>query len=564
MNQSDAYYRALLAYRAAVSSQRECLRDQSAMLSAEGSGTVSVTRAICTVDEEWIREIETGLSFIEKAIKEERQHIYSNGEVIPIEKVKHVSKASVEHLARHSDLITRVHEGEDLIPDKLYTVERLSDYAVYENRFLYMLLCYLRDFVTIRYQKILDLTNRYNGAMRVERHMSGFGRALNISIDLSETRRDDPYLREHNPAKGLIDRMDLILKSILAFLATPLMESAGKVAMLKPPITKTNVLKMDNNFKGAVRLYDYIIAYEGDGYTVEEDLHTIDPFRDDLAEDMAEVELLISFLTYRHGLDLGAELKAAMEKDENERRMAELKKKTEQLESLRRRLERKEISTEEYVLQLEKQVRALQHEADRLPSLYREVEEHQTAEQSLAESVADLTGQIEQLNEEARRSEEAHTTAMYEAEQRFQGEKAAMEDEARRQRTELSEAHDAERAEWAAQAERERVEHKDACEELLRKLSEQEGEMERIRATCDEMTAEKQILEARLMAQKAMKGDVSAEEIEAMTEKASFDDLEKELEAFVGLYERVWKETKRKIRKDLLNLKYIKGQSGKR
>jgi len=88
--------------------------------------------------------------------------------------------------------------------------------------------------------------------------------------------------------------------------------------------------------------------------------------------------------------------------------------------------------------------------------------------------------------------------------------------------------------------------------------------MERIRATCDEMTAEKQILEARLMAQKAMKGDVSAEEIEAMTEKASFDDLEKELEAFVGLYERVWKETKRKIRKDLLNLKYIKGQSGKR
>ena len=88
--------------------------------------------------------------------------------------------------------------------------------------------------------------------------------------------------------------------------------------------------------------------------------------------------------------------------------------------------------------------------------------------------------------------------------------------------------------------------------------------MERIRATCDEMTAEKQILEARLMAQKAMNGDVSAEEIEAMTEKASFDDLEKELEAFVGLYERVWKETKRKIRKDLLNLKYIKGQSGKR
>ena len=48
-----------------------------------------------------------------------------------------------------------------------------------------------------------------------------------------------------------------------------------------------------------------------------------------------------------------------------------------------------------------------------------------------------------------------------------------------------------------------------------------------------------------------------------MTDKDSFDELERELEAFVALYGRVWKKTKRKIRKDLLNLKSIKGESGK-
>ena len=130
MNQSDAYYRALLAYRAQTAAKRECVRDRNAFAEAGGRGEIAVTRAVCTVDEEWIKEIEAGLVHLEKAIKEERQFIYSNGEVIPIEKVKNVSKDSVEHLARHSDLITRVHEGEDLIPDKLYTVERLSDYAV--------------------------------------------------------------------------------------------------------------------------------------------------------------------------------------------------------------------------------------------------------------------------------------------------------------------------------------------------------------------------------------------------------------------------------------------------
>ena len=48
-----------------------------------------------------------------------------------------------------------------------------------------------------------------------------------------------------------------------------------------------------------------------------------------------------------------------------------------------------------------------------------------------------------------------------------------------------------------------------------------------------------------------------------MTDKDSFDELERELTAFIGLYEKVWKQTKRKIRKDILNPKYIKGQSGK-
>ncbi len=563
MNQSDAYYRALLAYRGMVSAQRECLRDRNAFVAAAGRGEVTVTRALCTVDEEWIRAIETGLIHIEKAIKEERQFIYSNGEVIPIEKVKHVSKDSVEHLARHSDLITRVPEEGDLIPDQLYTVERLSDYAVYENRFLYMLLCYLRDFVTLRYQKILDLTNRYNGRLRVERELNSFGRTVELSVDLTETRRDDPYLRAHNPVRELIDRMDLILKTILAFLATPLMESAGKVAMLKPPITKTNVLKMDNNFKGAVALYDYIIAYEGDGYTITEDVHTIDPFGDDLAEDIAEVELLISFLTYRYGLDLGAELKEAMERDENLRRMEELRKRAEKLEALRRRLERNEETPEEYMLQLEKMVRSLQHEADRLAPLYGELEERKETERKLNDSVAELNERVNTMTEEAEQAELRHAEALREADSKHRAEIDGLKDVCAREKSEMKEAHARALTEKDAAVEAERAHHRAEADELRQRISEQESEISRWQSSYEALAAEKRLLEARLLGQKAMDGQVTAEEIDTMTDKENFDNLEQELVAFVGLYERVWKQTKKKIRKDLLNLKYIKGQSGR-
>ena len=552
MNPSDAYYRALLAYRKITSEQRECLRDSRAFSDAEGMGRITVVRVDCTVDEEWILAIEKGLVHIEKAIKEERQFIYSNGEVIPIEKVKNVSRDSVEHLARHAEFITRVEEGQDLIPDKLYTVERLSDYAVYENRFLYMLLCYLRDFVTIRYQKILELTNRYDGHLTVEREVQTFGRTVSLKIDLADERRDDPYLREHNPARDLIDRMDLILKTILAFLATPLMESAGKVAMLKPPITKTNVLKMDNNFKGAVVLYDYIIAYEGDGYTIEEQIREIDPFGDALAEDMAEAELMLASLTYRYGLDLNPALKRNLERDEAEARLADLKQQAEQLEIVRRRMERLEESPEAYILRLEKYVRSLERETDRLPALCTELEARKQQEVDMTEQILDLTARVDAFEDLRRLDEERHVEELTSLRQFHRQEQVA-----------LVEAQSAEKARWMEQTEAERARHREETNTHKHAMAERKAEMDRLEEALEEESKEKRLLHAQVMGQRAKARGITSEEMAAMTEQEQFDELERELEAFVKLYGDVWKQTKRKIRKELLNPKYIKGQSGK-
>lgn len=552
MNQSDAYYRALLAYKRLTDEQRDCRRDSRVFAEAEGNERITVTRMICTVDEVWINAIEAGLVHIEKAIKEERQFIYSNGEVIPIEKVKHVSKDSVEHLARHAELITRAPEGEDLIPDKLYTVERLSDYAVYENRFLYMLLCYLRDFVTLRYQKILELTNRYEGHLTLDKEITAFGRTVTVKLNLTDHRQDDPYLREHNPAKTLIDRMDLILKTVLAFLSTPLMESAGKAALLKPPITKTNVLKMDNNFKGAVALYDYIIAYEGDGYTVTEDNREIAPFGDALREDMAEAELLLGELTYRYGLDITPALKANLERDENAARQTELKARADALEQLRRRLERDGEAPETYILELEKLTRTLRHELDRLDPLYAELDQRKQTELSLTETVNALNDRIDGFDGELRQAENTRLELEQENELRHRREQAALID-----------AQNAEKASWAERAEAERAAHREEINALKAEISRKQAELDRFAAAYDELEDETRLLQAQVLGQRALEKRVTPAELEAMTDKDSFDELERELTAFIGLYEKVWKQTKRKIRKDILNSKYIKGQSGK-
>jgi hypothetical protein len=347
--------------------------------------------------------------------------------------------------------------------------------------------------------------------------------------------------------------MDLILKTVQAFLATPLMESAGKAAMLKPPITKTNVLKMDNNFKGAVVLYDYIIAYEGDGYTVTEQTREISPFDGGLAEDTAEAELLLAHLIYRYGLDLTPELRAALERDEEAARLAELKARADGLDSLRRRLEREGESPEAYAAELEKLTRQLRRELDRMDPLFAELDQRKQTELALTQTVNTLKARAEDFDGELGRAADAHAENLREAELRHRREQAA-----------LMEARDGEKRQWAEEAEAERGRHREEIAALREALAAKQTEVDRFSAAYDELMEETRLLRARVLGQRALDGDITAAELEPMTDREGFDELERQLDAFVKLYGRVWAKTKRKIRKDLLNPKYIKGQSGKK
>jgi hypothetical protein len=186
-----------------------------------------------------------------------------------------------------------------------------------------MLLCYLRDFVSVRYDKILELSNRYDGILHLEKEIITATQTVTYHIDLHDCRKNDKFLRENNPCRNVIDRIDLILKTVLAFLATPLMECAAKVAMLKPPITKTNVLKMNQNFKACMELYEYLVAYNKPGYSVE-DLHKkINPMPEMMSDEFAEATSLLSFLTYEHSMGIHDYLREEYNKEEARRKEEE-------------------------------------------------------------------------------------------------------------------------------------------------------------------------------------------------------------------------------------------------
>ena len=599
MNELDVYYRALLDFCRATSAVRSCSALTSAIAQADAeTDKIVVTRAECTVDDDWVIAIEEGLVHIEKAIKEERQFIQSNGETVPIEKVKNVSRESVQHLAKHGNLITRVpEEGEDIVPDKLYTVERLNDYTVYENRFLYMLLCYLRDFVTIRYNKILDLTNKYEGTLDVSKKISVSKRTMEYTVSLKEERRDDKYLRENNSARDIIDRIDLILKTILAFLATPLMEAASKVAMLKPPITKTNVLKMDNNFKGAVRLYDFIIAYDKPGYTAIKKENRLSPFREDLAEELAQAGAIISFLTYEYGLGIKAELKERYNEEEKRRKLEELKKKTEQLEAIGRKLKNSGMTVEEYILSLEKHLRAVGSELGKMESMRAEIELLRNVEREQNNRITELLAEVKALRDELIEQQRLHEEEIYNLKDAHERELEDLRAAHRSEIDALNEAHrlamEEQKASYEARLEEQKTSYeaqleaqKQSFEKKIAAVeSEKTSAIEAARAAKDAAVKAMQervsvaeeatrvakteladkIAERNDIYNKLLLSDATVKAMRAerginngdFSDKESFDRLEEEYKAFTRFYNDSWTKAKKKIRKDVLNLRSI-------
>ncbi len=461
MSQLDVLYRALVDYRKSTRDDKDCIVQRTAIISsASENDVIEITRKSCKIETDWIEAIERGIEFIEKAINEERQFIRSNGEVIPIEKVKRVSKDSVEHLARHSNLLTREpEEGHDVIPDNLYTVERLSDYAVYENRFLYMLLCYLRDFIGMRYERIVELTNTYNGKMSMNKTVVESNRRVEYQVQLVEEKKNDEYLKDHNDAQTEIDRVLMAYRAVVYFLNTPLMNEVSKSPMLKPPITRTNVLRMNRNFREALSLYEYVSAYDKDGYEIITDVKTLSPFVGQLADEIAETVELSSFLTYEHGLNLKEYFKRRYDKEEQRRKDEEQRKFAEQLKNVKRHLQDGEITPEEYIIMLEKRIADLEEREDDLAQARAIIDE-------LHEENDKLTFDLKHAKEKINALEDAVIAWEHKYEEDMAAEKARHAEEVAQIRQEHAEEIERINQAHEEAIEQLNVEHKQAVEQL--------------------------------------------------------------------------------------------------
>lgn len=192
------------------------------------------------IDMDWVIAIEETLPYIQKAIDEQRRFIKQAENVVRIKKAK-----------------------------KILTVEREEGFAIYENRVLLTLIHKALMFVDDKYSKMKDVPNDSYNKITMNRHLELNQQKLDFSVNYvnenHESLAEDLDVEDIESLSDF-DRICRIRQGLNECLATPLMKEIAKEPQVKPPLTQTNLLKENPNFKKAVELWNFLDTYKKKGF----------------------------------------------------------------------------------------------------------------------------------------------------------------------------------------------------------------------------------------------------------------------------------------------------------
>lgn len=229
------------------------------------------------IDMDWVVAIEETLPYIQKAIDEQRRFIKQVENVVRIELARKVGPESVKHLSQHTNFIAKVDDDGMVTPNKILTTEREESFAIYENRVLMTLIRKALIFVDDKYSKMKDVPNDSYNKIQMERQVNFNDKKIEFSINyINESHdklADDLDVLDVSELSDF-DRIRRIRSTLNEFLNTQLMREIAKEPEVRPPITQTNLLKKNPNFKKAMELWTFLDSYKRTGFEiVSEDYH---------------------------------------------------------------------------------------------------------------------------------------------------------------------------------------------------------------------------------------------------------------------------------------------------
>ncbi len=232
-----------------------------------------------TIDLRWVDKLEECIIPLDTIIRNPRRFIVQEEEIVPIEKAKKITAESVRHLAQHTNMINSVKKGV-VTPNRILNVFREESFDIYENRFIYTLLLNLRNFIQKRYDAIFKLAGDENvNVINVDGTFRAGKDEVTYSLKMNAKKTASMFDTEDD-SNDVFLRIERIRKIVDEFASSSFANEMSDCVLVRPPITRTNVIQKEPNFVKCLDLWIFIESYNEVGYEI-----TVDEKNEPLSED---------------------------------------------------------------------------------------------------------------------------------------------------------------------------------------------------------------------------------------------------------------------------------------
>lgn len=270
----------------------------------DGNATIELKKRylLRAIDQAWIEAIEDTLPSLDIIIRNPTKYIEENEEVLPIEMAKNISVRSLQHLAQHTNYISRI-EGDEIIPSKILNVFRDETMMTYENKFVNTLINRLFSFVNRRYEiakKSGQDVKTSSVEFKDEFIHNDAKVKMNFKIEIEENAQDDEKVeRNYTYSSALWKRVEKLNEVLITYINSSFCLAMGK-SFIRPPVMRTNAILKNKDLRKCLELWRFIEGYDGAGYSmiVQENLEDID---EDYIKELSQT-FALQYLIFRQNI----------------------------------------------------------------------------------------------------------------------------------------------------------------------------------------------------------------------------------------------------------------------
>jgi hypothetical protein len=274
-----------------------------------GSSVVKLQRKrlVQDISIDWIDFIEDCLPSLDTIVRNPRKFIVQEEDIVDISLARSITTESVKHLAQHTNMISKVDKDGMVTPNKILNVSKEESYEIYENRFIYTLLNKLNLFITMRFDKIKEVCAMQNVLqLDVESRFKIATKKMSYRMECIAQMPMEEVLAIKSDESTKIERIAKMDRIVKGFLSSAFAKQMKNSSPVRPPITRTNVILKNPDFKRALSLWQFIETYETkQGYSVTDEIENCE-VQDEATRqlrNMVALSTLIFESMYEHDTD---------------------------------------------------------------------------------------------------------------------------------------------------------------------------------------------------------------------------------------------------------------------